>query len=481
MGVSNKPHAVIVPLPAQGHINPMMHLAQKLVKEDGFLITFVNTDFIHARIVQAKKKMKSTLHYHVDETNIRLMSIPDGLGPQDNRTSDIPKLFRSLENSMVPSLDKLIQEINEKEEHKVTCLIVDLWVHFLLDVAKRYDIRRAALYPGLTATCALCYNSPTLVSSNILPSNGVPEENKMVKYLPFMPPLYSAHLPWLCGRNKTDNEWLLQLEQRTTAKMRDIEWTLFNSFYDLEAPVIDEFSKQVGVLPIGPLIPPQFLEYGDLDQKRTANNTGLWTEELECLDWLDRQSPCSVIYVSFGSLAIFSATQLEELALGLEATQKPFLWVVRNDLMNGTTVALPSGFIERTRDCGCLVSWAPQLCVLSHPSIACFLTHCGWNSALESISMGVPMICWPYYADQFLNRTYIVEVWKVGVDLNANEDGLIEKDAISAAVKTLLVEKKGGEIKKRVTKLKESCRAAVKEGGSSYVNYKLFVNAMKKK
>eukprot|EP01018_Ginkgo_biloba_P008194 Gb_28595 [translate_table: standard] len=479
MSVSARPHAVIVPLPAQGHINPMMHLAKKLAHEDGFLITFVNTDFIHARIMEAKMNIKSTLQYHVDETSIRLKSIPDGLEPQDSRTSDFPKVLRALENSMAPSLDKLIQEINEKEEYKVTCLIVDLWMQFLLDVAKRHDIPRAALFPGLTATCALRYNSPTLVSSNLLPSNGVPEENKMVKYLPFLPPLYSAHLPWLHG-GKTESELLFELGQRTTAKMKDMEWTLFNSFYDLEAPVIDEFSKQVGVLPIGPLIPPQFL-HGDLDQKRTVNNTGLWTEELECLDWLDRQSPCSVIYVSFGSFAMFNARQLEELALGLEATQKPFLWVVRNDLMDGKTVALPSGFTERIKDRGCLVSWAPQLSVLSHPSVACFITHCGWNSTLESISMGVPMICWPYFADQFLDRTYIVEVWKIGLALNTNEDGLIPKDEIAAAVKRLISEEEGGEIKKRVTKLKGNCRAAVKEGESSYNNYKLFVNAMKRK
>eukprot|EP01018_Ginkgo_biloba_P036292 Gb_10034 [translate_table: standard] len=409
--------------------------------------------------MEAKKKIKSTLQYHDDETNIRLMSIPDGLEPHDRRTSDLPKVFRALENSMVPSLEKLIQEINENEEHKVTCLIVDLAMPLQLDVAKRYDISRAALYPGQTAACALRYNIPTLVSSNLLPPNGVPEENKMVKYLPSVPPLHSAHLPWLYGRSKTENEFRFESGLRIPAKMRETEWTHFNSWYDLEAPLIDEFSKQVGVLPIGPLIPPQFL-HGDLDQKKTVNNTGLWTEDLECLDWLDRQSPCSVIYVSFGSLAVFNATQLEELALGLEATQKPFLWVVRNDLMDGTTAELPSKFTERIKDRGCLVSWAPQLSVLSHSSVACFITHCGWSSTLESISMGVPMICWPNFGDQFLDRSYIVEVWKVGVALNANKNGLIQKDEIVAAVQRLMSEEQGKEIKKRVTNLKESCRTA---------------------
>eukprot|EP01018_Ginkgo_biloba_P024404 Gb_02589 [translate_table: standard] len=142
-------------------------------RENGIVFLFVNTNFNHTRIMEAKKKIKSTLRYHVDETNIRLMSIPDGLEPHDSRTLDFPKLLRALENNMTLPLDKLIEEINEKEEQKVTCLIVDLSVHYLLDADKHYDIPRVALYPGLTVTCALRYNSPALVSSNVLLSNGV--------------------------------------------------------------------------------------------------------------------------------------------------------------------------------------------------------------------------------------------------------------------------------------------------------------------
>ena len=145
--------------------------------------------------------------------------------------------------------------------------------------------------------------------------------------------------------------------------------------------------------------------------------TGFWAEEGECLDWLDKLSRKSVIYVSFGSVTVLSQTQFQQLALALEATERPFLWVVRSDLLEaGSEVAFPPGFLERIqlqRQQGCLVSWCPQLRVLSHPSIACFVTHCGWNSALESISMGVPMLCWPHFADQFLNQSYIVHVWKI--------------------------------------------------------------------
>lgn len=125
-----------------------------------------------------------------------------------------------------------------------------------------------------------------------------------------------------------------------------------------------------------------------------------WPHEEECSMWLDKQRAQSVIYVSFGSLAMWSEKQVEEFAAGLEATQRPFLWVVRSDLVEGSNIVLPPGFLERIRDRGFIVRWAPQLRVLCHRSIACFVTHCGWNSVQESITMDVPMLavfCRPVY------------------------------------------------------------------------------------
>lgn len=188
---------------------------------------------------------------------------------------------------------------------------------------------------------------------------------------------------------------------------------------------------------------------------------------MECLDWLDKQSPESVIYVAFGSQAVMKERQMEELALGLEATQRPFLWVLRRDV----SVVLPSGYIERIGDRGCILSCAPQLSVLSHPSIACFITHCGWNSTMESISMGVPMICWPCSGDQFINRLYIVEVWKVGLSFNSNRDDMVEAMEIVKVVERLLSIDEGMEMRRQAVRLKEEARGAVNEGGSSFINF----------
>eukprot|EP01018_Ginkgo_biloba_P036029 Gb_36255 [translate_table: standard] len=476
MGMCRKPHAVLVPFPVQGHINPMMQLAQKL-SSHGFIITFINTHFNHSRIIKANKSLT--------QENIRFMAIPDGLDEDDTRT-DFAKLANATEKTMGPFLHTVIHQINcQEDQHKVTCLIADFFASWALDVAKAYQIPRAAFWPGLISTYAIIYHIPALVSAGAIPSNGIPKEQKMVRYLPSMPAISSGHLAWLIG-SRADQEFRFQFWLRNMERLSHLQWpVLCNSFHDLEAPIINIFPKDnnhVGVCPIGPLLPDDIGitgEYRSAISKTKNINPSFWAEEGKCLDWLDRQTSKSVIYVSFGSVTILNERQLEELALGLEATHRPFLWVVRSDLMDGMAAVFPPGFTERTRDRGFFVSWAPQLCVLSHPSIACFLTHCGWNSTLESISMGVPMICWPYYADQFLNRSYVVEEWKIGLPLSVNEDGVIERREIQKAVKRIVLEEEGGEMRKRVVELKDCAMDAVKKGGSSSTNFHAFLNFMK--
>eukprot|EP00253_Pinus_taeda_P025010 PITA_25010 len=481
MSCSKRHRAVLVPFPAQGHINPMTQLALKFV-EEGFLITFVNTEYNHSRIAEANKNSFSFSNQRM----IRSEVVPDGLPPTDTRT-DIAKLCDVTENVIVPFLDNLIHQIKEEDNDASVCLVVDVLASRALEIAQRHHIPIAALWTSLTATYALLYNIAPLVSSDIIPSNGVPKDFKMVKYLPSMPPLCSAHLPWVSGFSGSQKEFIFHYLNRCMERVREIDWVIFNSFHHLEAPAISSVVENGGsVYPIGPLIPSALLNSNS--RVELEFGMGFWAEEGECLEWLDRQSRQSVIYVSFGSLSVLSETQFQQLALGLEATERPFLWVVRSDLLQSSEAAFPPGFAERIHlsERGCLVSWCPQLRVLSHPSIACFLTHCGWNSALESITMGVPMLCWPYFADQFLNQSYIVHVWKIGFSLlkdntisTADGTSTIDMSEIKSAVERVVTGEEGAEMKRRAMKLREIAIGAVKEGGSSYTNFRNFVNAMK--
>ncbi|GLJ47268.1 hypothetical protein SUGI_0998200 [Cryptomeria japonica] len=463
-----QPHALLIPVPVQGHINPMMQLAWKLISH-GFLITFLNTQDTLHRISEANKKSSLPKNWDL----IRMISVPMEAQPEDGR-DEVIKFSESLDKGLGPPVIlNLIQKINNEEEHKITCIIVDFWMcSGLQAVANFHGISLAVLHTQLLSVCAISYFSRRLISHGILPSNGIVEEDKMVNCLPSVPPMRSGELPWMNG-----GEYLFLRGNRMAQELKQIKWVLFNSLQDLEAPAVEELSKEVGVYTIGPLIPPEFL-HGD-SSNTTMTLPSLWTDELECLKWLDKQAAQSVIYLSFGSFTVLEEKQVEEIALGLEATKRPFLWVLRSDGMKGDKAVSISRLLESTGDQGCIVGWAPQLQVLGHPSLACFVTHCGWNSVEESMSMGVPMLCWPYFTDQFLNRNYIVDVWKVGLPLNPNKDGLIEKKEFRKAVEDLLVSEKGMEIREEVNKWKKIAKNAVKEGGSSSNNFNLFINAIK--
>lgn len=162
------------------------------------------------------------------------------------------------------------------------------------------------------------------------------------------------------------------------------------------------------------------------------------------------------------SLTVFDQTQFQELALGLELTNKPFLWVLRPGMTNEE--AFQQEFEGRIGCRGKIVSWAPQEKVLSHPSVACFMSHCGWNSTTEGLSNGVPFLCWPYFVDQFLNETYICDVWKVGLGFDKDETGIMRKDEIKNKAEQLLADI---NYKARAVDLKESIINSMQDGRSS--------------
>ncbi|KAD3069083.1 hypothetical protein E3N88_36963 [Mikania micrantha] len=201
---------------------------------------------------------------------------------------------------------------------------------------------------------------------------------------------------------------------------------------------------------------------------------------LDCLRWLDGQPRGSVLYISFGSGGTLSTVQLNELAMGLELSKQRFLWVVRspNDQSNSTFFDshgqkdlldfLPKGFLERTQGNGLVVpSWAPQAQILSHSSTGGFLTHCGWNSILETIVHGVPIISWPLYAEQKMNALYLTEGLKVALRPIVGENGIVGHLEISRVVRGLMEGEEGKTIRSRIQVLKDSAANVLGEDGCS--------------
>ncbi|KAK6155022.1 hypothetical protein DH2020_009270 [Rehmannia glutinosa] len=286
----------------------------------------------------------------------------------------------------------------------------------------------------------------------------------MVELSPNIPLMDSTNFFWAnIGDEATCKILFDSVIIKTIIAVKSVNWIICNSSYDLEPGT---FSLYPEFLSIGPL----------LASNRLGKSAGyFWQEDSACLAWLDQQPTNSVIYAAYGSTTVFDHTQFQEVALGLELTNRPFLWVVRQDITSNIDYAYPKGFKDRVHKRGLMVSWAPQQQVLSHPSIACFISHCGWNSTIEGISNGVSFLCWPFLADQFANQTYICDEWKIGLGLSKDEIGIIRKGEIKDKLEHLLTDK---SYKERALNLQDKIMDSIR-GGSSHKNFNKFIEWIK--
>ncbi|XP_074291584.1 UDP-glycosyltransferase 88B1-like [Silene latifolia] len=261
---------------------------------------------------------------------------------------------------------------------------------------------------------------------------------------------------------------------------------IINTFDALEVKAVEGL-RQGTCLPGAP-IPPIYC-IGPLIVTKVEDKADA------CLNWLDSQPSQSVVYLNFGSYGRFSKDQLMEIALGLERSMVRFLWVVREpnppslDSVKQFTPSheldldplLPEGFLDRTKERGIVVkSWAPQIEVLRHESVGGFVTHCGWNSILEAVSFGVPMVAWPLYAEQRFNKIVLVEALKIALPMDESSDRFVRSDEVERRIKQLMGSEKGNAMRKCVLELKDRAKDALNEDGSSTVSLAKLVESWKR-
>ncbi|XP_058736441.1 UDP-glycosyltransferase 83A1-like [Vicia villosa] len=438
------PHFLAIPYPIPGHINPLMQFSHLLSKH-GCKITFLNTDYIHKRINKNNLKNEPT-------TTINFVTLPDGLEPEDDR-SNHKKVIFSIKRNMPLMLPKLIEEVNDlDDENKVSCIVVTFNMGWALEVGVKLGIKGALLWTASATSLACCYRIPQLIDDGIIDSEGFPTKTQEIQLSPNMPKMETTNFPW-----KAHDKILFDHISQEMLAIDLGHWWICNTTFNLEHAT---FSISPKILSIGPL----------MSHENESNKSSFWQEDTTCLDWLDQHPPRSVVYVSFGSLAIMDQNQFNELALGLDLVNKPFLWVVRPSNDNKIKYAYPNEFVGNK---GKIVGWAPQKKILNHPSIACFVSHCGWNSTIEGVYCGVPFLCWSFYGDQFVNKSYVCDVWKVGLELNKDENGLVLREEIKKKVEQLLGDQ---GIQERSLKLKELTLDNIVEEGHSSKNLQNFIN-----
>ncbi|MCO5585945.1 hypothetical protein L7F22_039880 [Adiantum nelumboides] len=298
----------------------------------------------------------------------------------------------------------------------------------------------------------------------------------LVSYVPGVPPLHPSSFPTLLHIDGISDQRFAMIREQLTI-LPNCQGVIVNSFEELEKDACQALQEELPfpVSFVGPLIPSAFLE--DDDAKDTSVGASLLEEKTECIEWLDGQKEQSVLYVSFGSLFHPSLENLESIAKGIRESKQPFLWVIgpKSSLMDVAEI-LPEGFVDDTKEYGLIIPWAPQVQVLSHPSVGAFLTHSGWDSTLESVSMGVPMIPCPIESDQPTNCTFVCEVWKIGMALERHKDGTIRSLDVERVVRTALQQEDGKELmRKRATELREAARRATRAQGSSCMQMEQFI------
>ncbi|KAI9154575.1 hypothetical protein LWI28_028318 [Acer negundo] len=292
--------------------------------------------------------------------------------------------------------------------------------------------------------------------------------------------------------------WTIDITSRTTVKdfyeeMKAAAMASYglviNSFEELESRYVEECKKVKGdkVWCIGPV---SLCNKESIDKSQRCNKTSSNIDDQnQCLKWLDSWPSKSVVYACLGTLSCLTPLQLMELGLGLEASNRPFIWVIREDQKSSELekfIHEEEGFEERTKNRGLVIQdWAPQVLILSHPAIGGFLTHCGWNSTLEAVCAGVPMITWPLLAEQFYNEQVIVKVLRIGESVGANvatkwgeEDKCgvkVKSETIRKAIDLVMDEEEGEEKRKRTRELGDLANKALEEGGSSYCNIRLLI------
>ncbi|KAL3360455.1 hypothetical protein AABB24_013729 [Solanum stoloniferum] len=448
-----KAHCLILPYPVQGHINPMLQFSKRL-----------QSKCVKITIAPTKSFLKNMKEL---PTSVSIEAISDGYDDDGiNQAKTYEAYLTRFKEVGSDTLSQLIQKLTNSG-CPVNCIVYDPFLPWAVEVAKNFGLVSAAFFTQNCVVDSIYYH----VHKGVIKLPPTQHDAKIL--IPGLScTIESSDVPSFESSPESDK--LVELLVNQFSNLEKTDWVLINSFYELEKEVIDWMSKIYPIKTIGPTIPSMYLdkrlhddkEYGLSIFKPMTN---------ECLNWLNHQPISSVVYVSFGSLAIVEAEQMEELAWGLKNSNKRFLWVVRSS----EEPKLPKNFLEElTSEKGLVVSWCPQLQVLEHESIGCFLTHCGWNSTLEAICLGVPMVIMPQWSDQPTNTKLVQDVWEMGVRAKQDDKGIVRRDVIQECIKLVMEEDKGKVIRENAKIWKELARNAMGEGGSSDKNIEEFVSKL---
>ncbi|CAO2187143.1 unnamed protein product [Urochloa humidicola] len=474
MATPPQPHAVVVPYPGSGNINPALQLS-KLLRRHGVFITFVVTEHNLRRVQAAGAAVSDG-----GREGFRIETIPDGMLDADRDAQDYDTgLSKATVHHGAAPLRELVARLRAGVP-PVTCVLPTSLMSFALEVARELGVPSMVLWGSSAAALMGHMRLRELKERGYLPlkdesclTNGHLEKT-IIDWIPGMPPISLGDVSSFVRTTDAD-DFGLWFNITEANNCKNAGALVINIFDALEPDVLAALRAEYPrIYTVGPLGNQLRRGHHAGDDDDDSIDLSLWKQDTECLAWLDAQELGSVVYANFGSLTVLTTTQLAEFAWGLAATRRPFLLVVRDDLVGGGgggVSALPPEFLAETAERCRVATWCPQERVLRHGAVGCFVTHCGWNSACEGLAAGVPMVCWPVFADEFTICKYACEVWGVGIRL----DEEVSREQVAGHVGEVM-ESEG--IRRNAARWKAEAEAAAGRGGSSHKNLLSLVTAL---
>ncbi|XP_066349099.1 UDP-glycosyltransferase 79-like [Miscanthus floridulus] len=439
-------HVLVLPYPGlQGHTNPMLQFGRRLAYH-GLRPTLVTSRYVLSTTPPPGEPF-------------RVAAISDGFDDGGVAScSDPAEYWRQLEAVGSETLAELIRS-EAAEGRPVRVLVYDPLLPWARRVAQAAGVAAAAF---LSQPCSVdvVYGE---VWAGQLPLPVVDGKELFargqlgVELGPDDVPPFVAKPDWCPLFHRAS---LRQFEG-----MEDADDVLVNSFHEIEPKEADYMALTWRAKIIGPTLPSFYLD----DDRLPLNKTygfNLFNSIESCLAWLDKQLPCSVVLVSYGTVSDYDEAQLEELGNGLYNSGKPFIWVVRSNEEH----KLSNELRDKCKERGLIVSWCPQLEILAHKATGCFFTHCGWNSTLEAIANGVPMVAIPHWADQPTISKYMESMWGLGVRVRRDEKGLVTRDEVEKCIKDVMDGDTKDKYRMNATMWMQKAKEAMQNGGSSDKN-----------
>lgn len=484
-------HVLFLPYFATGHIIPLVNAA-RLFSHRGVNVTIITTHH-NASLFRSSiddDDARSIISIHTLRFPSTEVGLPEGIENFSSTYSPetAAKIFYAISLLKKPMEDKI-------REIRPDCIFSDMLFPWTVDIALKLNIPR------------LLFNQSSYMYNSILHNLKLykPHEHLVVNQpesqiittttnvsVPGLPDKIEFKLSQLTDDLKKPPSERYQPWDEVLKQIRDSEdrsyGIVHDTFYELEPAYADYYQKmkKTKCWQIGPIT--HFSS--KLIPRNELVNAADESSNSSCavVEWLNEQKHTSVLYVSFGSIVCFPEDQLTEIAKALEASGLPFIWVVKKD-QSAQTTWLPDGFEERTKQKGLIIrGWAPQLTILDHSAIGGFMTHCGWNSVVEAMVAGVPLLTWPVFAEQFYNEK-LVEVTGLGVKVGAevcNSEGVevlspvIGGEKIKEAIERLMSgSRESQKIREKAIALSKMAKNAVEEGGSSWNNLTALIEDIK--